>query len=365
MIALDRPRVLHVTEALGGGLLEALSLLARSQVAAGAHVEIVYKANPDTPSHEVLARFFGPRVSYVELPAHAGVRAMAIRSLIIRRHVRRLCPDYLHVHSSVAGVISRLAVVGLLPRARVFYTPHGYAFLRRDVSWVLRLLFFVVEFCLGRLIGSSILVSPSEAALAARVVGKRRSRLVVNAIDTANLGVIVPQGGVIPRVLTCARITYAKAPWRFSAIADELLDEAVFTWIGSARSEVERGWLGNSVSVTGWLEGPAVHAELASGHLYVSTSLWEGLPIALLEAQALGLPAIVTDVSGNRDVVQHGETGFIARSDAELAAYVRLLVSDPGLRAEMGAKAAQYVRRHFDSGRLGPESLTAYAEASR
>ena len=84
---------------------------------------------------------------------------------------------------------------------------------------------------------------------------------------------------------------------------------------------------------------------------YVMSSTWEGLPNVLLEAHATGLPAVVTDVGGNREVVQDGITGFIVppKSPEALAhAMLRLMNLSQEERQRMGEAARRHVEMNFD-----------------
>jgi glycosyltransferase involved in cell wall biosynthesis len=81
---------------------------------------------------------------------------------------------------------------------------------------------------------------------------------------------------------------------------------------------------------------------------FVAASLWEGLPMSLLEAAACALPAVATDVPGLRDAVRPGETGFLAKagdSNALAAAMRRLMAAET--RAAMGAQARARVEREY------------------
>ena len=80
------------------------------------------------------------------------------------------------------------------------------------------------------------------------------------------------------------------------------------------------------------------------------TSLWEGVPTAVLEAMASGLPVVTTDVGGLREVVGDGERGFVVPSRdpaASAAAALRLLDNDR-LRREMAQRARRHAVEHFD-----------------
>ena len=89
-----------------------------------------------------------------------------------------------------------------------------------------------------------------------------------------------------------------------------------------------------------------VPALLAAADLFVLSSLWEGLPLALIEAMASGLPVVVTAVGGNLEVVEDGETGLLvpAADEHALAKAISSLVDNPLRRERMGRAA----RERFD-----------------
>lgn len=89
---------------------------------------------------------------------------------------------------------------------------------------------------------------------------------------------------------------------------------------------------------------------LAIGHVFVLPSVYEGISIALLEAMAAGLPAIVTRVGGNPEVVVDGENGFLVESgDAMgLARTLVALARDAALRERMSLAARARVEAEFD-----------------
>jgi len=82
----------------------------------------------------------------------------------------------------------------------------------------------------------------------------------------------------------------------------------------------------------------------------VLTSRVEGLPNALIEAAACGVPAVSTDVGAVRDIVIDGKTGFLVPVDDEkaLAERILYLLQHPDARKRMGAYARQYAEAHFD-----------------
>jgi glycosyltransferase involved in cell wall biosynthesis len=89
---------------------------------------------------------------------------------------------------------------------------------------------------------------------------------------------------------------------------------------------------------------------LAAADIFALASSWEGLPLALIEAMAAGLPVVATSVGSVGEVVEHGRTGLLVPpgDTPALTASLRALVNDPGRRREMAA--ASYVRaRRFSA----------------
>jgi len=89
---------------------------------------------------------------------------------------------------------------------------------------------------------------------------------------------------------------------------------------------------------------------LALGHIFALPSLYEGVSLALLEAMAAGLPAVVTRVGGNPEVVRDGECGFLIES-GDTEGFARALIAlarEGGLRAKMGRAARARIEAEFD-----------------
>ena len=101
---------------------------------------------------------------------------------------------------------------------------------------------------------------------------------------------------------------------------------------------------------------------LALLDVFVLPSLWEGLPIALLEAMAAGLPIVATAVGGTPEVVVDGVTGLLVppRNPDALAKAVLTLLHDPGLRQKMGQAGKERVREHFSVEKMVKETEGLY-----
>jgi glycosyltransferase involved in cell wall biosynthesis len=114
------------------------------------------------------------------------------------------------------------------------------------------------------------------------------------------------------------------------------------------RAEVQARGLGDRVVFTGRVDD--VETWLRASDLFVFPSVFEALGISLVEAAACGLPAVASRTGGIVDVVEDGRSGLLvtpSRSD-ELASALESLVSDPGRRAAMGARAREVALARFD-----------------
>jgi phosphatidylinositol alpha 1,6-mannosyltransferase len=114
---------------------------------------------------------------------------------------------------------------------------------------------------------------------------------------------------------------------------------------GPIRAELERAL--PDAYFAGHQTGEALARWYASGDVFVFPSTTETFGNVILEAHASGVPAVVVDSGGPPDLVEPGETGFIARSNdpADFAEKVGLLLADPAGRARMGAMAREQARQ--------------------
>ncbi|WP_395022153.1 glycosyltransferase family 4 protein [Dongia sp.] len=116
------------------------------------------------------------------------------------------------------------------------------------------------------------------------------------------------------------------------------------------RAEVERLGLSARVGFPGWLGEAEAHAHLARAALLVLPSEAEGLPMAVVEAFAWGLPVISTPVGSTPDILNDGVEGLmIPVGDAEaLAAALQRLIADPALRRQLGSNARSFFAQNLD-----------------
>lgn len=183
-----------------------------------------------------------------------------------------------------------------------------------------------------------------------------------------------PQPPGVPRVLFVGRLLWQKGLAEFVAAARQLQSENVparFTIAG--HDEPDNPDSVPPATLAAWQrEGlidylgqrddmPQVYAD---AHLVCLPSWREGLPRALLEAAACGLPLVASDVPGCREIVQHGVNGLLVppRAPPALADALRRLLADTPLRQRMGAAGRDLVLREFSLQRVNEATLALYAQ---
>ena len=104
---------------------------------------------------------------------------------------------------------------------------------------------------------------------------------------------------------------------------------------------------------------------LAASDSFILPSLWEGLPMALVEAMASGLPIIATDVSGTRQVMVPGETGFLIPpgDPQEIIQAVTLLLTEPEYSEIMGTNARQRVMELWNAEKQARDIINLFQQA--
>ncbi len=355
--------MLHVTEASSAGVLHAAGGLARRQAELGAHVEFAYIRRPDSPPRSDIDALLHPATG-VEFGASDDGMLNRLRSL--RAYLSGAASDggfdVIHAHSSLAGAALRIGLRLSGYSGLVAYSPHGFAFLRLDVPWFVRRGFRLAE-RLGARKGVLFAASESEEALAREVLHPAAAAVIANGVEELPVS-RTPDVDGRPTVGIVGRITYQKAPWRFAAVARALADRADFVWIGDGPESDAQRWVGDApVTITGWLSPEQVRERVSRLSVFCFPTLWEGMPLSLLEAQAAGVPAVASRIVGNQDIVIDGRTGYLTDEEGDLIRAVERLLDDPQLRRRMGSEAAESVARRFDARESAKESLKAYRRA--
>ncbi|MCX7856035.1 MAG: glycosyltransferase, partial [Anaerolineae bacterium] len=173
-------------------------------------------------------------------------------------------------------------------------------------------------------------------------------------------------------VTMIARLIAPKGVREFLQAADRLSGQARFVLIGEPdpgnpdsltwediQDHIQRG----IVLAPGWQKD--VVPWLAITDIFVLPSYYrEGTPVTVLEAMAMGLPVVATDVPGCREAVVHGETGFLVppRDVDALTLAIQRLIGDPELRWQMGQAGRARTVECFAVERIVGQYLRLYAQ---
>jgi glycosyltransferase involved in cell wall biosynthesis len=103
------------------------------------------------------------------------------------------------------------------------------------------------------------------------------------------------------------------------------------------------------VTFAGWVEKDRILHYYQKATLFVFPSRHEGMPNSVLEAMAMGLPVVASDIAGNRELVQDEKTGFLhpSRDIQRLAGALAALIDDQNLRKEMGKRSRKRIEEQF------------------
>jgi glycosyltransferase involved in cell wall biosynthesis len=277
------PRVLHVVLKFSSGVGTAIAQYTRSVPEAEHHLLSFTPVDAEGD--------LADQADFVSVHRmHGGHVARARR---VREVVAALRPDVVHAHSSHGGVYARLAVSRR--RTPIVYTPHCYAFERRDVPLLVRAGFWTAEALMAVNTSAVAACSAREWQLSRWPTRQPARHVVPN---------IAPVQAVAP-ALGHAAGRLVVGGGRLSPQKDPAFFLAVLRRLRAARPDVRGLWLGDGdpawrtmlegdgVEVTGWLPRDAAMATLATADLYVHSARWEGFPLMVAEAAALGLPTLV------------------------------------------------------------------------
>jgi glycosyltransferase involved in cell wall biosynthesis len=271
----------------------------------------------------------------------------------LTRLFRRLRPDIVHLNSSKAGVLGRIAALPARVPARVF-TAHGWAF--KATGGVGSRLYLLADRAVEPLTSMVICVSENErrAGLAAGVCTAKRSVVIRNAVDVGTAPSRTHEGGPTMQIVSVGRLAAPKDFSTLVAAIARLPEGRVHLRVigdGPLRSELEaqKRALGIGAAVEFAGEVPDARPYLEEADVFVLATLSEGMPVSILEAMAAGIPVVASGVPGLEEVVIDGMTGFLTPPGdaAALTAKLGQLADDPSLRSAFGAAGRARAEKHF------------------
>jgi glycosyltransferase involved in cell wall biosynthesis len=370
-----------------GGTRRHLADLVHGLLARGVDVEVACAARRDPRMRDDMASMAAAGARVHELPMVRRIHP-ALDALHLARLAALICDrrfDVVHTHSSKAGALGRAAALLCSAAARV-HTPHTFALSFRggtgqggETVGPLGLV-TATERLLGRLTHRVIHVSGSEReeGAALGLVPPSRAVVIPNGIDPrryarpaggaalrAELG--IPDGARV--VGSVGLLNDAKGFDLLVAAAPALPVDVHVLIAGHGERERPLREQARALGVADRVHLPGWRDDLSAVHdatdVFALPSRWEGLPYALLEALAAGLPCVASDVNGSRDVLR-GDPGcglLVAPGDpGALASGLRGMLDDAALAARCAEAGPRRVAAAYSLDRMLDRTLALYRE---
>jgi glycosyltransferase involved in cell wall biosynthesis len=282
-----------------------------------------------------------------------------VRKLLMEEQI-----DVVHAHGTRANSNVFWAARSLnLP---VIYTVHAWSFHDDQAAWIKKVRIWSEKYLTARM-NVNISVSESNKQSGKKYINKFNSVVINNGIDHTKFAParayknIRKELGLCPEaivVLFIARFTMHKQPLmliRAFAEAVKQLPQLKLLMVGDGDEKQKALQLVKNLGIEKTVCFQAFRNDvpdiLASADIFVLPSLWEGLPIGLLEAMAMGKAVIGTRVDGTREVIQHNVNGLLVEVNdmpEKLTEALVRLGSDSDLRNKIREKAIETVRSRFN-----------------
>ncbi len=282
-------------------------------------------------------------------------RKFSLRAFLsLRAFIKQNNISIIHSHGKGAGIYGRLAA--LCTGVTSVHTFHG---IHLPLNAIFRHLYICLERFLCSISKLCIAVSDGEAEEV------KRCGFAFETLRTIHNGVFVPEQLLqrkMPNPFTILHVSRFDVRQKNSlmlydiALAlqkKELLGQVNFVLVGAGeelailQDKIAQAGLAEFFTYVGQQKSVQPFYEAAA--CILSTSRWEGMPLAVLEAQAFGVPAIASDVVGNRDAVQDGKTGFLFKLNDNIGVvdYIEKLIKNHGLWEEMSYAAWMQAQEKF------------------
>jgi glycosyltransferase involved in cell wall biosynthesis len=355
-------RVLIVSQVTVSGVAVCVRHLVRAAIDSGYDVTV---ACPSTGDLAAWTEKEGGKWESLEMrrSPHPGDLLTVLR-------VRRLARDsaLVHLHSSKAGAVGRLALASLgRKRPPSVFTPHGWSWL---VGGRAGRAFRLIEWILFPVTTAVVALSDRERSDGLAVLGSRAARMKVipNGVDAVRFR---PQGPVAPRrddplVVCVGRLDPARgADVAVAALALMSTPKVRLRLVGdgSERAAIveQVGSLGlaDRVEMIGFRADPA--PEVRAADVVVIPSRYDGMALVLLEAMACGAAVVATQVSGSAALDGAGEIVPVEDPQA-LAKAVDTFLADPDRRHSLGLAARKRVAEHYPLQRSLEGNITLWQD---
>lgn len=351
-------KILMVCEAFGGGVFTYVSQLC-NDMCDDFDIYLAYSLRPQTPKN--YKDFLDNRVHLIQIKSFSEKGLTNIPNDIkvireLREIEKEVKPDVIHLHSSIAGGMGRLAYKG--KDNVVVYTPHGYAHILMGPGKK-STMYKLMESILGRTNSMTLTCCESEDEVARTLCkGTAYIETGVNLADlSASLDGIKPVHNDKFTVFTLGRVCVQKQPQLFNRIA-ELVPEARFLWIGNG--ELEDLLTAPNVEVTGWKPRKEALAMAKGADAFVLCSLGEAIAMSLIENMYIKKLILVSNTMGNKSVIKDCVNGYICETAEEYAEKIKAAMRE--FPSELPERAYQDVIEVYNTEAMKKKYIEFYSE---
>ncbi len=358
---MDKKKILMVCEAFGGGVFAYVSQLC-NDMCENFDVYLAYALRPQTPKNYMEA--MDPRVHMIEVKTFGGrltnffQDAQAVNEL--KKIARAVKPNIIHLHSSIAGGVGRIAFKSC-KKYKVVYTPHGYAhILMGSPDSMSCRLYKLMELALGKRNCITLTCCESEDEEAKKLT--KRTAYVETGVNVADLSAtidpIVPEKQEKFTVYAMGRMCVQKQPDLFNEIALRV-PEANFVWVGTG--ELKNKLTAPNLKITGWKPRHEAIAMGKGADVYILCSLGEAIAMSLIENMYMGKLCMVSNVMGNKSVIKDGVNGFVCSTIDDYVRHIKdAMASFPH---QLANQAAKDVREYYNTERMKRDYVKFYNDA--
>lgn len=274
------------------------------------------------------------------------------------RIIQKEKPDIIHCHSAKGGFIGRMA--GFLTRTKTFYTPHAFSFLSTQNKIKKRIYLFLER--MARLDSFLLACSESEKELGMEQVHYKEKRAYVWSNSVPDAQTVPPSGlkETSPYICYIGRPSYQKNPFFLVNVIREVHKaypdiRFYILGVGYYSPDLERMkriitqyQLENTIELFPWLNHNETMGYVKNALFYLTTSRYEGLPLAVIEAMSLGKCIVASDVLGNKDCVKNGYNGYLLPLQENLfAKKIIELIEHPDLTETFGKNSRLLFEKDF------------------
>lgn len=307
-------------EAFGGGVYtyvkDLCNFLVENDVTESLQVHLIYSPNREEFNKDLFIKEINPKIKLYEIDMIRNINISIDYKVLkqTRLILKKIQPDVIHLHSAKATVLGRISAYNIVQKNKIFYSPHGYSFVQQNISSPKKIIFKIIEKTMPLLVGGITVASGDTEYELSKKYGK--AVLIRNGVDLElpNNLYKKPHNETLT-IGTVGRLCPQKNPSFFNDLALNL-PHYKFIWIGNG--DLINEITAPNIEVTGWISSrEELLKKINQLDIYTQVSLWEGLPISILEAMAIRKPLVVSNVIGNRDTVKNNFNGYTFNSITE------------------------------------------------